>query len=139
MLGLDLPDPPLLADSDLPLAHDQPATPPTPPGPSHHFPEPEDTTRQTCRKNVTDMGACLGPRVLCSVVATSTTSAATIDATTMESSSSTVPTVFNLKPFKYVMVLYVCRKCNKRWKWKRVCCLCIVYFVCWGYYTCRKN
>ena len=53
------------------------------------------------------MGARSGPRVLCSVVAASTTPAATIDATTMESSSSTVPTVFNLKPFKYVMVLYV--------------------------------
>ena len=53
------------------------------------------------------MVARSGPRVLCSVVAASTTPAATIEATTMESSSSTVPTVFNLKPFKYVMVLYV--------------------------------
>ena len=90
MLGLDLPDPPLLADSDLPPAHDQPATPPAPPEPSHHFPEPEDTTGQACRRNVTGMGARSGPRVLCSVVAASTTPVAAMH---LESSSSTAPTV----------------------------------------------
>lgn len=72
MQGLELPDPPLMADTDLPPAIDQPPTPPTPPGPSHQFPEAEDTTGQGVRRNVTGVGARSGPRVLCTASASTT-------------------------------------------------------------------
>ena len=101
MQGLELPNPSLLADTDLSSAHEQPATPPTPPEPSHHFPEPEDTTGQANRRNITGVGARSRPRVLCGVASASTTlsvPAATLPVA-MESSSSTAPPVCNFKLF----------------------------------------
>ena len=69
MQGLELPNPPLLASTDLPPACDQPPSPPpTPPGPAHNFPEPEDTTGQARQRTATGSGTRMGPRVLCRVV-----------------------------------------------------------------------
>ena len=74
MQGLQLPNPPLLAATDLPPAHQQPLSPPTPPGPFHEFSEPEDTTGQARRRTTTGSGTRGGPRVLCSVASGSTPS-----------------------------------------------------------------
>ena len=73
MQGLELPNPPLVAATDLLPAHDQPSSPPTPPGPVYQFPEPEDTTGQARRRATTGLGTatCMPPRVLCRVVSTS--------------------------------------------------------------------
>ena len=68
MQGLELPNPPLLASTDLPPACDQPPSPPTPPGPVHDFPEPEDTTGQARQRTITGSSTRMGPRVLCRIV-----------------------------------------------------------------------
>ena len=71
MQGLYLPNPPPVATTDLPPAQEQPLAPPTPPGPSHQFAEPEDTTGQARIRTSTGLGTRVGPRVLVSVVAAS--------------------------------------------------------------------
>ena len=81
MQGLELPTPPLLAETSLLPAREQPRSPPAPPEPVHQFPEPEDTTGQASRRNTTGLGTCVGPQVLCSV--------ASVSPTTIASTSST--------------------------------------------------
>ena len=109
---LELPNPPLLADTDLPPAHEQP---PTPPEPSHQFSEPEDTTGQADRRNITGVGARSSPRVLCGVVASASSTPsipATIPAMSlpvaMESSSFTAPPVCNFITILNVMACITC-------------------------------
>ena len=67
MQGLELSTPPLLATTDLPPANVLPLAPLTPPGPSHDFSEPEDTTGQARQRVATPgLGTRAGPRVLVS-------------------------------------------------------------------------
>ena len=61
MQGLELPAPPLLAETDLPHACEQPLSLPAPPEPVHRFPEPDDTTGQARRKATAGSGLCVGP------------------------------------------------------------------------------
>ena len=68
MQGLELPAPPLLAETDLPPAREQPSSPPAPPGPVHHFTEPQDTTGQARRRATAGSGQRVGPRVLCRII-----------------------------------------------------------------------
>ena len=90
--GIQLPTPPLHSAVDIPAAQEYPVSIRTPPGPEHEFSEPEETLRQV-RKTVTtstNTGAAntnanphllvttgpvirVAPRVLCRVLATSTT------------------------------------------------------------------
>ena len=62
MQGLELPAPPLLAATELPPAHDQPLSPPTPPGTAHELPEPQlqDTTGQARRRATTGLSTHMG-------------------------------------------------------------------------------
>ena len=92
MQGLELPNPPLLAESDFPPAREQPPSPPTPLEPAHQFPEPEDTTGQARRSAIAGSGTRVGPRVLCSVVPASL-------ASTIPSISSTVTPVHDFRLF----------------------------------------
>ena len=71
MQGLELPAPPLLAAAELLPAHHQPLSPPTPPGTTHKFPEPEDTTGQARRRATTGSITHMGPQVLCRVLSVS--------------------------------------------------------------------
>ena len=97
MQGLELPAPPLLAAAELLPAHDQPLSPPTPPGTVHKFPEPEDTTGQARRRATTSSITPMGPQVLCRVLSLSapgiiittrsTASVATTSVTTLTISS----------------------------------------------------
>ena len=65
MQGLELPSPPLLAETDLPPACEQPLSPPVLPGSVHQFPEPDDTTGQARRRATTGMGVFVW--VLCTI------------------------------------------------------------------------
>ena len=69
MQVLELPEPSLVASTNLPPACDLPLCPPTPPGPLHEFPEPEDTTGQARVRATTGFSARVGTQVLCRVVA----------------------------------------------------------------------
>jgi len=71
MQGLELPNPPLLASTDLPPACDQPSSPPTPPGPVHNFPEPEDTTGQARKRATVSSGIHVGQQIMYRVVSVS--------------------------------------------------------------------
>ena len=71
MQGLELPDPPLLATTNLLPAHEQPLSPPLPPGPAHEFLRPEDTTGQARRRAAISSGTCVGQQILCRVVSAS--------------------------------------------------------------------
>ena len=73
MQGLELFNPSLVASTDLLPARELPSSPPTPPGPSHHFPEPEDTTGQARMRSTTGTGVRVGPRVFCSILPASAT------------------------------------------------------------------
>ena len=68
MQGLEPPSPPLLAETDLPPAREQPLSPPVPTGPVHQFPEPDDTTGQARRRRATT-GSDLpvGPQIQCTI------------------------------------------------------------------------
>ena len=72
MQGLELPNPLLVASMDLLPACELPSSPPTPLAPSHHFPEPEDTTGQAGMKSTTGKGVRVGPCVFCSTLPAST-------------------------------------------------------------------
>ena len=65
MHGLELPASPLLAATELPPAHDQPLSPPTPLETAHEFSEPQDTTGQARRRGTTGSSAHMGPQGLC--------------------------------------------------------------------------
>ena len=67
MQALELPSPPLLAETDLPPAREQPLSPPVSPGPVHQFPEPDDTTGQARRRATTGTGLHVGLQVLCTI------------------------------------------------------------------------
>ena len=70
--GLELPALPLLDETDLPPAHKQPLSPPTPPGPVHRFPEPDDTTGQARRRAIADSSLCGSPSLVSSASLPST-------------------------------------------------------------------
>ena len=113
MQGLELPAPPLLAETDLPSACEQPLSPPTPPGPIHQFPEPEDTTGQARRRATAGSGHHVYPRVLCSVLSASLPGTISVITTTATPNSCPIPTittatpVYNPKNNHYIMVCII--------------------------------
>ena len=121
MQGLELPAPPLVAETELLPACEQPPSPPTPPGPAHQFPEPEDTTGQARRRATTGSGTRVDPRVLCSVVSASSLS--TTGSTILSTSSAGTQVGVLFTNLLYGMDnLY--RRYNRRWRWNLVCRLC---------------
>ena len=115
MQGLELPAPPLLVETDLLPAHEQPLTPPTPPGPVHNFPELEDTTGQARRRTTTGSGTHRDPRVLVTVLPAPTpaisTSSIAVQSTSLPSTSSTSMPVRNIWLFLNGMHSIVCLFC----------------------------
>ena len=106
MQGLELSTPPLLVTNDLPPANVLPLAPPTPPGPSPDFSEPEDTTGQARRRVATPgLGTHAGPRVLVSAAPVSAPG----------SSCTSIPVCHFGKCVDSV-VLFVFRMYNRRWK-----------------------
>ena len=71
MQGLELPNPPLVATMILLPVHEQPLSPPHPPGPAHEFLEPKDTTGQARRMAAISSGTCVGQQIRSRVVSAS--------------------------------------------------------------------
>ena len=99
-----MPPSPLYTAAKLLPAHDQPLSPPTPPGIAHKFPDPEGTTGQARNKAITGSITHMGPQVLCRVLSVSahcitittrsTASVATTSGTTL-TTSSPAPTLLS--------------------------------------------
>ena len=70
MQGLEL-NPPLVATMILLPVHEQPLSPPHPPGPAHEFLEPKDTTGQARRMAAISSGTCVGQQIRSRVVSAS--------------------------------------------------------------------
>ena len=71
MQGLELPDPALLATTNLLPAHEQPLSPPPPPGPAHEFLKLEDTIGLARKRATVRSGTCIGQQIMCRVVSVS--------------------------------------------------------------------
>ena len=95
MQCLELPAPPLLAATDLPPACEQPSSPPTPSGPVHKFPEPQDTTGQArrIRRATAGWSYRLGSQVLCRVVPASLLTTSSTSTATSSTTTITVPLI----------------------------------------------